>query len=90
MPLYLNYSRDTIWHVRRSCVLTLPLLCGVLPEDVKSRIAVEGVKLFKNDVSRNVRNTLAEIIGELIAKFLPEDWETTGKPGKVKKGFKFK
>ncbi|KAI9275586.1 armadillo-type protein [Phascolomyces articulosus] len=83
MPLYLNYSRDTIWHVRRSCVLTLPLLCGVLPEDVKDRIAVEGVKLFKNDVSRNVRNTLAEIIGELIAKFLPEDWETTGKPGKV-------
>ncbi|KAI7849453.1 armadillo-type protein [Circinella umbellata] len=83
MPLYLNYSRDTIWHVRRSCVLTLPLLCGVLPEDVKSRIAVEGVKLFKNDVSRNVRNTLAEIIGELIAKFLPEDWETTGKPGNV-------
>ncbi|KAI9499520.1 armadillo-type protein [Zychaea mexicana] len=83
MPLYLNYSRDTIWHVRRSCVLTLPLLCGVLPDDVKNRIAVEGVKLFKNDVSRNVRNTLAEIIGELIAKFLPEDWETTGKPGKV-------
>ncbi|KAF7725695.1 hypothetical protein EC973_009412 [Apophysomyces ossiformis] len=83
LPLYLNFSRDTIWHVRRSCVLALPLLCAVLPEDIKTRIAVEGVDIFKNDVSRNVRNTLAEIIGELIAKFLPEDWETTGKSGKV-------
>ncbi|KAI8148941.1 armadillo-type protein [Fennellomyces sp. T-0311] len=83
LPLYLNFARDTIWHVRRSCVLTLPLLCSILPEDVQTRIAVEGVKLFRNDVSRNVRNTMAEIIGELIAKFLPEDWETTGKPGKV-------
>ncbi|KAI7878973.1 ARM repeat-containing protein [Lichtheimia hyalospora FSU 10163] len=83
LPLYQNFSRDTIWHVRRSCVLTLPLLCGVLPDETRAQIAVDGVKLFKNDVSRNVRNTLAEVIGELIAKFLPEDWETTGKPGKV-------
>ncbi|KAI9315825.1 armadillo-type protein [Dichotomocladium elegans] len=83
LPLYMSFSRDTIWHVRRSCVLTLPLLCGVLPEETRTRIAVDGIKLFKNDVSRNVRNTLAEVIGELIAKFLPEDWETTGKPGKV-------
>ncbi|KAG0170867.1 Serine/threonine-protein phosphatase 4 regulatory subunit 1 [Apophysomyces sp. BC1034] len=85
LPLYLNFSRDTIWHVRRSCVLALPLLCAVLPDDIRTRIAVEGVDIFKNDVSRNVRNTLAEIVGELIAKFLPEDWETTGKPGKVPK-----
>lgn len=69
--------------MRRSCVITLPLLCGVLPDETRAQIAVDGVKLFKNDVSRNVRNTLAEVIGELIAKFLPEDWETTGKPGKV-------
>lgn len=83
LPLYLEFSRDTIWHVRRSCVLTLPLVCGVLDEESRARIAVEGVKLFKNDVSRNVRNTLSEVIGELIAKFLPEDWESTGKPGNV-------
>ncbi|KAI9306791.1 armadillo-type protein [Cunninghamella echinulata] len=83
LPLYLTFSRDTIWHVRRSCVLTLPLLCAVLPDDVKTRIATEGVEIFKNDVSRNVRNTLAEIIGELIAKFLPDNWEETGAPGKV-------
>ncbi|KAI8336174.1 armadillo-type protein [Chlamydoabsidia padenii] len=83
LPLYLEFSRDTIWHVRRSCVLTLPLLCGVLPDETKIKIATEGVEIFKNDVSRIVRNTLVEVIGELIAKFLPEDWETSGRPGKV-------
>ncbi|KAI8099944.1 armadillo-type protein [Halteromyces radiatus] len=83
LPLYMNFSRDTIWHVRRSCVLALPFLCSVLPEETKTQVAIEGVELFKTDVSRNVRNTLAEVIGELIAKFLPEDWETSGKPGKV-------
>ncbi|KAL0097887.1 armadillo-type protein, partial [Phycomyces blakesleeanus] len=83
LPLYLNFSRDTIWHVRRSCVLALPLLCAVLPEDERTKVAVEGVEAFRNDVSRNVRNTLAEIIGELIAKFLPDDWESTGRPGNV-------
>ncbi|KAI9028301.1 armadillo-type protein [Phycomyces nitens] len=83
LPLYLNFSRDAIWHVRRSCVLALPLLCAVLPEEERTNTAVEGVEIFRNDVSRNVRNTLAEIIGELIAKFLPEDWEITGRPGNV-------
>ncbi|CAO3598886.1 unnamed protein product [Absidia cylindrospora] len=83
LPLYLQFSHDSIWHVRRSSVLALPLLCGVLPEETKIRIATDGVEIFKNDVSRNVRNTLAEVIGELIAKFLPKDWEVTGRPGKV-------
>ncbi|KAI8071336.1 armadillo-type protein [Gongronella butleri] len=83
LPLYRAYTRDSIWHVRRSCLLTLPLLCGVMDYDTKVQMAVEAVEMFKNDVSRNVRNTLAEIIGELIAKFLPEDWETTGQPGQV-------
>lgn len=82
--MYLQFSHDSIWHVRRSSVLTLPHLCGILPEDAKTRIATDGVEIFKNDVSRNVRSTLAEIIGELIAKFLPDDWEVTGRPGKVK------
>lgn len=50
---------------------------------MKSTIAIEGVELFKNDVSRNVRNSLADITGELISKFLPEDWKETGKPGNV-------
>lgn len=74
---------DTIWHVRRSCVFALPLLCQVLPKDMKTTIAVEGVELFKNDVSRNVRNSLADITGEVISKFLPQDWKETGNPGEV-------
>ncbi|CAO3606909.1 unnamed protein product [Mucor fragilis] len=83
LPLYLKLSVDTIWHVRRSCVFALPLLCEVLPQDMKTTIAVEGVELFKNDVSRNVRNSLADITGEVISKFLPEDWKETGQPGEV-------
>ncbi|KAL9549431.1 hypothetical protein MBANPS3_005213 [Mucor bainieri] len=83
LPLYLKLSVDTIWHVRRSCVFALPLLCEVLPKDMKTTIAVEGVELFKNDVSRNVRNSLADITGEVISKFLPEDWKETGNPGEV-------
>ncbi|GAA5815755.1 hypothetical protein MFLAVUS_009270 [Mucor flavus] len=83
LPLYSKLSVDTIWHVRRSCVFALPFLCEVLPEDVKITIAVEGVELFKNDVSRNVRNSLADITGEMISKFLPADWKESGKSGKV-------
>lgn len=61
----------------------MPFLCEVLPNEVKITIAVDGVELFKNDVSRNVRNSLADITGEMISKFLPDDWKETGNPGKV-------
>lgn len=83
LPLYEAFSKDTIWHVRRSAVLTLPILCGVVPSELRAEIAVNGVELFMNDVSRNVRNMLAEIMGELITKFLPENWEQTRQPGDV-------
>lgn len=83
LPLYSKLSVDSIWHVRRSCVFALPLLCEVLPEDVKVTTAVEGFELFKNDVSRNVRNSLADITGEVISKFLPDDWKETRNSGKV-------
>jgi hypothetical protein len=83
LPLYEAFSKDTIWHVRRSAVLTLPILCGVVPPELRSELAVNGVELFMNDVSRNVRNMLAEIMGELITKFLPENWEETRQPGDV-------
>jgi hypothetical protein len=56
----------------------------VLPEETKAEIASDGVEMFKNDVSRNIRNVLVEVIGELIAKFLPDDWEVSGRPGIVR------
>jgi hypothetical protein len=58
-------------------------LCQVLPVSKKSTIATEAIELFKNDVSRNVRNSLADITGELISKFLPENWQETRAPGQV-------
>ncbi|KAI9287464.1 armadillo-type protein [Umbelopsis sp. AD052] len=83
IPMYITFSKDSIWHVRRSCALSLPMICGVLPEDLKRQLATEALDTYKNDVSRNVRNALWEITGELIAKFLPPDWETTRSPGDV-------
>ncbi|KAI9023008.1 armadillo-type protein [Phycomyces nitens] len=83
LPLYHSFSKDSIWHVRQACVISLPPLCGVLPEDQKLQLAVEGIEMFENDTSRNVRSTLAETVGELISKFLPKDWETTRSPGKI-------
>ncbi|OAD65174.1 hypothetical protein PHYBLDRAFT_184209 [Phycomyces blakesleeanus NRRL 1555(-)] len=83
LPIYHSFSKDNIWHVRQACVISLPPLCGALPEDQKVQLAVEGIVLFETDTSRNVRSTLAETVGELIAKFLPNDWETTRRPGKV-------
>lgn len=59
------------------------MICGVLPDDLKRQLATEALDTYKNDVSRNVRNALWEITGELIAKFLPADWETSGLPGDV-------
>ncbi|KAH8555290.1 armadillo-type protein [Umbelopsis sp. PMI_123] len=83
IPMYITFSKDSIWHVRRSCALSLPMICGVLPDDLKRQLAIEALDTYKNDVSRNVRNALWEITGELIAKFLPSDWETSRLPGDV-------
>ncbi|CAO3655028.1 unnamed protein product [Mucor hiemalis] len=83
LPLFRQFSEDQIWHVRRSCVLTLPQLCGVLSDEAKTEVTVTSVETFRNDVSRNVRNSMADIVGELVAKFLPPGWEETGQPGKL-------
>ncbi|KAI8997081.1 armadillo-type protein [Pilobolus umbonatus] len=85
IPIYSTLSKDTIWHVRRACLVILPALCEVLPLEMKKRMAVEGVEMFQNDVSKSVRNTLADIMGELISKFLPDDWKQTNMPGEVPK-----
>ncbi|KAI9476331.1 MAG: armadillo-type protein [Benjaminiella poitrasii] len=77
LPLYLKLSVDTIWHVRRSCIFALPLICNVLPADRKRELTIESVERFKNDVSRNVRNSLADIMGELISKFITSDGSVT-------------
>ncbi|KAI8093223.1 armadillo-type protein [Halteromyces radiatus] len=83
VPLYQILAGDNTWHVRNSCILALPTLCEVLPHEEKSQLVVNSVSIFMNDPSHTVRFTLAEMIGEVISKFLPYDWETTGKPGNV-------
>ncbi|KAG1175286.1 hypothetical protein G6F70_000884 [Rhizopus microsporus] len=83
LPLYRQFCEDQIWHVRKSCVLALPSVCSALSDQAKIDLTVTSVETFRNDVSRSVRNTLADIVGELIARFLPADWEKTGQPGKI-------
>ncbi|KAI8389312.1 armadillo-type protein [Blakeslea trispora] len=83
IPLYSDLSADKIWHVRKACVITLPLLCETMPDNLKEKMAVDSVHLFKKDDSKSVYNTLADIVGELITKFLPKDWKETGQPGNV-------
>ncbi|RCH88951.1 Serine/threonine-protein phosphatase 4 regulatory subunit 1, partial [Rhizopus stolonifer] len=83
LPLYQQFSEDQIWHVRKSCVLALPSLCSVLSEVKKNQLTITSVETFRNDVSRSVRNTLADIVGELIARFLPPDWERTHQAGQI-------
>ncbi|KAI9255493.1 armadillo-type protein [Sporodiniella umbellata] len=83
LPLYQLFSEDQIWHVRRSCILALPPLCSVLSEAKKTQLTITSVETFRIDVSRSVRNTLADIVGELIARFLPVDWEQTHQPGQI-------
>ncbi|KAI8326855.1 armadillo-type protein [Choanephora cucurbitarum] len=83
LPLFRQFAQDQVWHVRRSCILTLPQICSVLSEETKAELTVSSVEKFRNDDSRNVRNAMADIIGDLISKFLPPDWELTGKPGNL-------
>ncbi|CAO3644723.1 unnamed protein product [Cunninghamella blakesleeana] len=83
IPLYYLLARDPTPPVRMAIILTLPTLCELLPHEQKCKIAVESVALFMKDTDYNVRFTLAKVIGEVIAKFLPENWEVTGQPGNV-------
>ncbi|KAI8353612.1 armadillo-type protein [Choanephora cucurbitarum] len=83
IPLYSDLSIDKIWHVRRACVFILPLLCEAMPDNLKEKTAIDSINLFKRDDSKSVHNALADIIGELISKFLPIDWKETGQPGHV-------
>ncbi|KAL1925085.1 uncharacterized protein VTP21DRAFT_4739 [Calcarisporiella thermophila] len=72
IPLYTQFAHDSIWHVRRSAVTSLPHLLSHLPSNLKSEMAVQAIELFRDDVSRSVRNALGTIIGELFANFLNE------------------
>ncbi|KAI8384178.1 armadillo-type protein [Blakeslea trispora] len=83
LPLFRQFAQDQVWHVRRSCILTLPQICSVLSEETKTELTVSSVEKFRSDDSRNVRNAMADIVGDLVSKFLPPDWEQTGRPGNL-------
>ncbi|CAJ0878693.1 11618_t:CDS:10 [Entrophospora sp. SA101] len=72
---------EQVFYVRKEAATALGRLSGVLPletieskllpDEMKSERAVNGIKIFAEDVSRSVRSAAGEIIGELIATFDP-------------------
>ncbi|GAA5934091.1 uncharacterized protein JCM15063_000552 [Sporobolomyces koalae] len=69
MPLHDVFCQDPLWHVRRAAVLALPAVCKPLPRDSLHKKAVEAIRRFSTDESRNVRSGALEIAGELIYLF---------------------
>ncbi len=61
---------DKIWHVRQAACLSMPGLFGAIKDPALRREKVtSAVRLFAEDVSRDVRSAVLEIIGELIYLF---------------------
>ncbi|KAI8339130.1 armadillo-type protein [Chlamydoabsidia padenii] len=81
VPLYYLFVDDPTWHVRNTCIMMLPILCENLAYEEKCRLVIHSVETFMKNSSPIVRLTLGEVTGEVIAKFLPPDWETTGHHG---------
>ncbi|SAL96456.1 hypothetical protein, partial, partial [Absidia glauca] len=61
----------------------LPNLCEAVPHEFKCQLVINSINTFMNDSYPIVRFTLAEILGEVIVKFLPPDWEISGNSGNV-------
>lgn len=69
VPLYDAFVQDDTWHIRRACCTILASLLTVMPVDVKASKAEEIYDIFSVDVSRSVRSSIMEVLGEVIAGF---------------------
>ncbi|ORX58715.1 ARM repeat-containing protein [Hesseltinella vesiculosa] len=83
IPIFEQLCKDATWHVRHNSLIALPTLCDLVSHDLKVRLVGPCVQRFMNDLSQQVRFKLAELIGALIVKFLPKDWESSRAPGNV-------
>ncbi|PWN28268.1 ARM repeat-containing protein [Jaminaea rosea] len=69
LPAFEQLCADKIWHVRQAATTSLPAIFGRVKGQVKRETVVKLMRAFAGDVSRNVRTTALEIIGEAIYLF---------------------
>jgi len=72
VPLYDAFVQDDTWHIRRACCTILASMITALPADMKAAKVEEIYDIFSVDVSRSVRSSVMEVLGEVIAGFEPE------------------
>ena len=73
LPLYDIFVQDDTWHIRRACCTILASFIGSLPLEMKANKVEEIYGIFSVDVSRSVRNSIMEVLGEVIAGFEKEN-----------------
>lgn len=69
LPLYDAFVRDDTWHIRRACCTVLASFVSSLPVEMKTQKVEEIYNLYSADVSRSVRHSIMEVLGEVIAGF---------------------
>lgn len=66
LPLFDLFVRDDSWEIRRACCTVLATFSSTLPLDLRIRKVEEIYDIYAGDVSRNVRNSAMEVLGEVI------------------------
>ncbi|KAF9536022.1 hypothetical protein BGW38_010341, partial [Lunasporangiospora selenospora] len=67
LPMYEVFIHDDTWHIRRACCTVLPAIIAALPAEMKASKAEEIFDTFSDDLSKSVRNSIMEVLGEVIA-----------------------
>lgn len=66
IPLFDLFVRDDSWEIRRACCTVLATFSSTLPLGLRIRKVEEIYDIYAGDVSRNVRNSAMEVLGEVI------------------------
>lgn len=69
LPVFRDFCEDEIWHVRQAACSSLPAVFKKVVGSEPKETIVSLMRSFSTDVSRNVRTTALEIIGEVIFLF---------------------
>ncbi|KAF9581078.1 hypothetical protein BGW38_002037 [Lunasporangiospora selenospora] len=72
MPMFDELVMNKSSDVKSACCVALPPLLSALPSDARTERAVVFYNTLSEDVNTSVQNSLADVIGEVIATFEPE------------------
>ena len=73
LPLFEKFVHDDTWHIRVACCTVLVPFSAALPMELRTRKVEEIYDLYAQDVSRTVRNSVMEVLGEVIVGFEREN-----------------